>query len=349
MSATIPLQILLRLTVLAIGMFAVGCKGSPPEKLTGSGSTFVWPMMIRWVSEFEREKGIKVAYRNNGSSKGIDELLAGQVDFAFSDGPLGEEQITKLNERGEEVIHIPVVLSAVVAIYNLDEIHDTIRFTGPILADIYLGKIKKWNDKAIQDLNPRLKLPEKEIKVIHRSDGSGTTYIWTDYLSKVSPAWKQKIGTGRSVTWPIGTGAEGNGGVAERVKQTPGSIGYVDLADAHRKSLPFGLVQNREMGFVQANLESVIRAAENNLKQIPADLRFSLTDPPGKGSYPISGTTWAIVHLNQTKNNKGRQLVTFLKWLTSDGQLFAEQLLYAKLPTELADKANLAVERITVQ
>lgn len=336
-----------RFALIVIGIFIVGCKSPSPEKLAGSGSTFVWPIMARWIGEFERAEGIKVDYRPKGSSKGIDELLARKVDFACSDGPLTDEQMGKFKERGDEVIHIPLVLSAVVAVYNLDEVGEPIRFTGSALADIYLGKIKTWNDKAIQELNPGLKLPAKDITVTHRSDGSGTTYIWTDYLSKVSAEWKQKVGTDRSVTWPVGTGSDGNEGVSEHVKKTPGSIGYVDLADAYRKSLAFGHVQNREKEFVKANLDSVVRAADNSLTQIPMDLRYSLTDPPGKGAYPISGTTWAIVHLDQKRN--GNQLVSFLKWMTSDGQLFAEQLLYAKLPTELADKAHFAVDRITVR
>ena len=339
----------LRLAFLAFGIFIVGCKGPPPEKFTGSGSTFVWPIMARWTSEFERAEGIKVDYRPKGSSGGIEDLFARKVDFACSDGPLNDDKVAKLKERGEEVIHIPLVLSAVVAVYNLDEIAEPIRFTGPVLADIYLGKIKTWNDKGIQELNPGLKLPAKSITVAYRSDGSGTTYIWTDYLSKVSEEWKKKVGTDRSVTWPVGTGADGNEGVAEHVKKTPGSIGYVDLADAFRKSLSFGLVQNHQKEFVKASLESVKQAADNSLKQIPEDLRYSLTDSPGKGAYPSSGTTWAIVYLDQKKNKKGTQLVSFLRWLTSDGQLFAEQLLYAKLPTELADKAHIAVERITVR
>jgi phosphate transport system substrate-binding protein len=203
-----------------------------------------------------------------------------------------------------------------------------------------------------------LQLPDKEIAVVHRSDGSGTTYIWTDYLVKLSPAWgdylaskgspgwKKTHGGVRALEWPVGVGADGNEGVADRVKQTPGGIGYVDLADAYRKSLAFGLVQNREQEFIRASLDSVLKAAENAIKDIPSDLRYSLTNAPDKGAYPITGTTWAIVYLDQTKNKRGKELVSFLTWLAEDGQLFAEQLLYAKMPPHLAEKSLAAIQLI---
>jgi phosphate ABC transporter phosphate-binding protein len=333
------------------GVFgAAGCKRNEPrENVGGSGSSFVWPIMTRWVHEYERKEGKKVDYRPRGSSAGIKDLFARKVDFACSDGPLSDKQMAELKESGNEVVHVPLILSAVVAVYNLDEIKEPIRFTGPVLAEIYLGKIKKWNDVALRKLNPALALPDKDIHVVHRSDGSGTTYIWTDYLSKVSPDWNKKVGTDREVTWPVGVGADQNEGVTDKVKQTPGSIGYVDLADAYRKSLAFGLVENRSKEFVRASLDSVVRAADNRVKDLPSDLRFSLTDAPGKDTYPITGTTWAIVYLDQTKNKRGKDLVGFLKWVVEDGQLFADQLLYSRMPEELANHSVRAIERIQVE
>jgi phosphate transport system substrate-binding protein len=304
--------------------------------------------MARWVPEYERTEGArKVVYRPKGSSRGIKDLLNKKVDFACSDGPLSDEQVADLKNKGQEVIHIPLILSAVVPVYNMGEITEQpVRFTGDTLADIYLGKIVKWNDPALMKLNPTLQLPDKKIVVVHRSDGSGTTFIWTDYLSKISPGWKKKVGADREVKWPVGVGADGNEGVAQKVKETPGSVGYVDLADAYRKSLTFGLVQNRQKEFVQASLDSVFKAAQKS--SIPSDLRYSLTNAGDKGAYPITGTTWAIVYLDQSKNPRGRHLVNFLKWVVGDGQLFAEQLLYAKLPADLAEHSLVAVEGIKV-
>jgi len=349
------------ITVLAACICMTACRGKePPGNVTGSGSSFVWPIMTRWVHEYERAEGKKVEYKSRGSSLGIKDVLDKKVDFGCSDGPLTDEEMAKLKASGTEVVHIPLILSAVVPVYNLDEVREPLRFTGPVLADIYLGAIKKWNHKAIRDLNPGIHLPETDIAVVHRSDGSGTTYIWTDYLAKVSPGWRDYLakkgspgwkkdqGGVRSLEWPIGVGADGNEGVADRVKQTPGSIGYVDLADAFRKSLAFGLVQNREGEFTRASLDSVTMAAGNAMKDLPTDLRFSLTNAPDKGAYPITGTTWAIVYVDQTKNKRGKELVSFLTWLVGDGQLFAEQLLYSKMPTELAEKSLSMIGRINV-
>ena len=347
------------IVVLAAATFIAGCKrDDPPGNVTGSGSTFVWPIMTRWVHEYERNEGKKVEYKPRGSSLGIEDVLGRKVDFGCSDGPLSDERMADLKNKGAEVVHVPLILSAVVPVYNLDEIKEPIRFTGPVLADIDLGKIKKWNEQPLRELNPTLQLPDKEIAVVHRSDGSGTTYIWTDYLvklspgwadylaSKGSPGWKKTHGGVRALEWPVGVGADGNEGVADRVKQTPGGIGYVDLADAYRKSLAFGLVQNREQEFIRASLDSVLKAAENAIKDIPSDLRYSLTNAPDKGAYPITGTTWAIVYLDQTKNKRGKELVSFLTWLAEDGQLFAEQLLYAKMPPHLAEKSLAAIQLI---
>jgi phosphate transport system substrate-binding protein len=327
-----------------------GCqKAEPPESLTGSGSSFVWPIMTRWVHEYDRADNKKVSYRSRGSSLGIQDLLENKVDFACSDGPLSDERLADLKNKGAEVVHVPLILSAVVPIYNLDEVSESLRFTGPVLADIYLGKVKKWNDPTLRELNPGVKLPDKEINVVHRSDGSGTTYIWTDYLAKVSADWKSKVGTDRTVKFPIGVGADGNEGVAEHVKAMPGSIGYVDLADAYRKSLAFGLVQNHQKEFVKASLHSVAIAANSGVKDIPSDLRYSLADVYEKGAFPIVGTTWAIVYLDQSRNKRARDLVNFLKWVVGDGQLFAEQLLYAKMPADLAHRSLETIERIKVR
>jgi len=320
----------------------------PPEApLHGAGSTFVYPLMVQWSSAYEKKDGgCKIEYDSVGSGSGIKQIIGNKVDFACTDGPLTDGQLAKAREAGGEVVHIPLVLGAVVPAYNLAEVSGPLRFSGPVLADIYLGKITMWSDKAIKDLNPTYadRLPNKEIVVVHRSDGSGTTYIWTDYLSKVSEEWKKQFGVGLEVKWPTGVAEEGNEGVSERVKNTPASIGYVELTYAFRKDISFGLVRNREGEFVKAGVDSV-KAAGNALVDVPDDLRYSLTDAPGKGSYPISGTTWAVVHVTQS-GNKARQLFDFLFWVLDEGQEHVGLLLYVPLPDSLRERGHKQIRRI---
>ncbi len=329
---------------------AVGCGGSTPQpvELHGEGSTFVSPLMRQWAPAYEKsENGCKLRYEGYGSGGGIKAIIANKVDFACTDAPLTDGELAKAREGGDDLVHVPLVMGAVVPVYNLPELTDALRFNGPVLADIYLGKIKKWNDKALQDLNPNAKLPDKDIVVVHRSDGSGTTYVWVDYLAKVSPEWKEKVGVGTEVPWPVGVAEPGNDGVGKRVQQTAASIGYVELSYAYRLDLPFGLVQNREKEFVKAGVRSVQAAADNGLANIPDDLRFSITDAPGKGSYPISGTTWAVVRVHQ-HGDKGRQLVDFLFWATDAGQEQADLLLYLRLPEPVLERSRKVIAKIQV-
>jgi phosphate transport system substrate-binding protein len=322
---------------------------TPPEPpLQGAGSTFVYPLMVQWSSQYEnKESGCRFGYRSAGSGTGIKLLLDKKVDFAASEAPLTDDQLAKIRQAGSDAVHIPLVLGAVVPVYNLPGVRQPLRFTGTVLADIYLGRIKKWNDKALSDLNTGVALPDEAIVVVHRSDGSGTTYIWTEYLSKASAEWKKAVGVATEVKWPAGLAEAGNGGVAEKVQKTSRSIGYVELTYAYRFDLPYGLVQNREKEFVKASLASVTRAADSALVEIPDDLRYSLTGAPGKDSYPIVGTTWAIVHVRQPRE-KGRQLVDFLGWAVGNGQGSVEELLYARLPEALVERAKRKIDEIKI-
>lgn len=336
------------LAPLAAAVIVAGCNRSgSATRLNAGGSTFVYPMMSKWASEYEKVKGVQVNYQSIGSGGGIQQMTAKTFDFGCTDGPMNEEQLQKARETGGEVFHIPLVMGAVVPAYSLSEVNEPLRFSGPVLADIFLGKIKKWNDPALKELNPNASLPDKDIVVVHRSDGSGTTYIWVDYLSKVSPEWKQKVGVGTSVNWPIGTGQKGNEGVAGQVRRTPGSIGYIELIYATQNDIKFGSVRNKEGAFVTASLESVTAAAENALSTIPDDLRYSITDASGKDSYPISGTVWAVLYVNQPAD-KGQAVVDFLRWVTHDGQEFAAELHYARLPKGLIEKLDAKLAQVKV-
>ena len=328
----------------------LGCGGSTSDKsneLNGAGSTFVYPLMVQWAHDYERcEEGCKVTYHASGSDGGIKFLTEKKVDFGCTDGPMTDEELEMARATGGEVLHVPLVLGAVVPVYNLANVKDPLRFSGPVLADIFLGKVKKWNDEALQNLNPGVKLPDQEIHVVHRLDGSGTTYIWTDYLSKVSPDWQKRVGTATTVKWPTGEAESLNDGVVRYVKENPGSLGYVEMSYAYRDDLAFGLVRNREGGFVKASLPSVTAAADKALAHIPDDLRYSLTDAPGKDSYPISGTTWAILYVNQPRG-KGQKLVDFLSWVIGDGQERARsRSSYAKLPESLVKRSRAKLDQV---
>jgi phosphate ABC transporter phosphate-binding protein len=335
--------------LLVLAILGCGGKGEKqPKGLRGKGSTFVSPLMVQWANAYEKkEDGCNIDYSAVGSGRGIKGIIENTVDFACTDGPLTDDQIAEARKAGSDVIHIPLVLGAVVPAYHLDEITEPLRFSGPVLADIYLGKIKRWNEQPIKDLNRSVadRLPDREIVVVHRSDGSGTTYIWADYLAKVSPRWKKDVGVGVELTWPIGVGAPGNEGVADHISKTVGSIGYIELSHAFRKDLAFGLVQNHEKEFVRAGSRSIRAAAANALKEVPEDLRYSLTDAPGRGSYPVCGTTWAVVRVNPPAG-KGRQLLDFLYWAIGDGQKEAEELFYVALPESLKERCSKQLQRI---
>jgi phosphate transport system substrate-binding protein len=304
-------------------------------------------MMSKWADEYKKSKGVEVNYQSVGSGGGIQQMTAKTFDFGCTDGPMNEEQLKKCRDEGAEAIHIPLVMGAVVPTYNLDEVKEPLRFSGPLLADIFLGKVKKWNDKAIQELNPKAALPDKEMVVVHRSEGSGTTYIWADYLSKVSPDWKQKVGVGASLNWPVGIGQKGNEGVAGQVSRSAGAIGYVELIYALQNNMKFGWVKNKEGEFIEPSLKSVTAAGDNSLSNIRDDLRYSITDAAGKDSYPISGTVWAVIY-EKLPAGKGQAVVDYLRWVLHDGQEMAEPLHYARLPKGLIEKANKKLDQIKV-
>jgi phosphate transport system substrate-binding protein len=347
MESNTPKYVFLGLLVVVVGgliALAMHGKNQAPQEppLKGAGSTFVYPLMVQWSGDYEKwESGCRVGYQSLGSQAGIDLLLDQRVNFACTEAPLTDAQLAKAGE----VIHVPLVLGAVVPAYNLPGVKGALHFTGPALADIYLGKVRKWNDPALRDLNPGVELPDREIAVVRRRDGSGTTFVWADFLAKVSPEWKKRVGVGTTLSWPTGTAEMGNEGVAEKVHNTPGAIGYVELTYAYRLDLPFGLVRNREGEFVKASLASVSAAAANALSQIPDDLRFSLTDAPGKGSYPIVGTTWAIAPV-RPQAGKAHQLADFLRWATGPGQDRVGDLFYVRLPKALAERAAGQIGRI---
>jgi phosphate ABC transporter phosphate-binding protein len=326
-----------------------GTAGAAPkpkiDRLNAAGSTFVYPMMSKWAAEYDKAKGVKVNYQSIGSGGGIQQMSAMTVEFGCTDGPMNEEQFETAKKNGGEVLHIPLVMGAVVAAYNLDEVKEPLVFSGPVLADIYLGKIAKWNDEALKKLNPSAALPDKSISVVHRSEGSGTTYIWVDYLSKVSPEWKQKVGVGTSVNWPCGVGQKNNEGVAGSVKRAPASIGYIELTYALQNKMSFGHVINKEGAAIKPSLESVTAAADGAMNNIPDDLRYSLTDPPGKDAYPISGTVWAVVYANPPKGS-GAVVKDFLRWVTHEGQALAEPLHYSRLPKGLVEKLEKKLDQI---
>jgi phosphate transport system substrate-binding protein len=334
--------------VAAVGL--AGCSGSQQtmggaQSLTGGGSSFVNPVMTRWAAAYHKARAVQVDYTATGSGNGIRQMLDRKNDFGCTDAPLSEEQIREAKANGGDVLHIPLVMGGVVPAYNLPEVKEPLNFTGPVLADIYLGKITRWNDSRLKELNPTAALPDKEIAVVRRSDGSGTTYIWSDYLAKVSPEWKEKVGVGTDLKWPVGVGAQKNDGVAGQVGRSPGAIGYVELTFALKSNIQFGAVKNKAGEFVRADLASVMKAAAGALTGIPDDLRYSLTDAPGGGAYPICGTTWAVCFTDQP-GGKAKTLADFLRWAVHEGQGDVEELQYARLPEGLVKKIEPMLDRI---
>lgn len=305
-------------------------------QLNGAGATFPYVIYSKWFDEYQKKTGIQFNYQSIGSGGGIKQVIEGTVDFGATDGPMTDAQLAEAKaKQGTDVLHIPTVMGAVVATYNVPEIGGDLKLTQDVLADIFLGKITKWNDSKIAASNPGKKLPAKSIVVVHRSDGSGTTYIFVDYLSKVSEEWKSKVGVGTSVKWPVGLGGKGNEGVAGQVKQIEGSIGYVELAYAVKNKLPYASINNKAGNFITPSLASVTAAAMNEAKKMPEDLRVSITDAGGKDSYPISGFTWLLVYKDQKNEEKAKALVQFLKWAMKEGEAFAPELYYAPLPKEV--------------
>src|SRR6202521_3189145 len=316
--------------------------------INGAGATFPNPIYSKWFDEYHKNNGnIQINYQSVGSGAGIKQVTDGTVDFGASDGPMNDEQLKAFQEKhGFGILHFPTVLGAVVPMYNIPGVTAALDFPPEALAGIFLGKITKWNDPAIAGANKGVNLPGNDIVVVHRSDGSGTSYCWTDYLSKVSEEWKDKVGKGTSVNWPVGLGGKGNEGVTGQIKNTPNSIGYVELIYAESNKIPYGNVKNSAGTFVKGSLAAVSAAAAGAAKNMPDDFRVSITDAPGKTSYPISTFTWLLIPEKFSDAAKRDALKGFLKWALADGQNYAENLSYAKLPKEVVSRELKAINRV---
>jgi phosphate transport system substrate-binding protein len=312
-------------------------------KLNGAGATFPNPIYSKWFSEYHKlHPDIEINYQSIGSGGGIRQVIAGTVDFGASDGPMTDDQ---LKEAKMKILHFPTVLGADVPAYNIPGVNAELKFTPDALAGIFLGKITKWNDKALTGPNPGVSLPDRDIIVVHRSDGSGTTYIWTDYLSKISPEWQSQAGKGTSVKWPVGLGGKGNEGVAGSIRQLQGSIGYVELIYAVQNNISYGSVKNAAGNFVKASLESVTAAAASAPK-MPADFRVSITNAPGKDAYPISSFTWLLIPAQAKDASHSKILADFLNWMLTDGQRMTAALSYAPLPEGVVQKEKEAIKQV---
>ncbi len=316
--------------------------------INGAGATFPYPIYSKWFDEYHKKfSTIQINYQSQGSGAGIKQVTEGTVDFGATDGPMNDDQLKAYQDKhGSGILHFPTVMGAVVPTYNITGVDAALNFTPEALAGIFLGKITKWNDPVIADANKGVKLPAEDIVVVHRADGSGTTYCWTDYLSKVSDEWKTKVGNGTSVKWPVGLGGKGNEGVTGTVKNTPNSIGYVELIYAESNKIPYGNVQNAAGVFVKASLTAVSAAAAGAAKDMPEDFRVSITDAPGKTSYPISTFTWLLIPEKFSDAAKRDAIKGFLQWALADGQNYAESLSYAKLPKEVVTKELKAINKI---
>ena len=315
--------------------------------LNGAGATFPYPMYSKWFSEYHKiHSDIQINYQSIGSGGGIRQVTEGTVDFGASDMPMTDDQLKEAQTKLKTtVLNIPTVLGAVVPAYNIPGVTAELKFTPDVLAGIFLGRISNWNDPAISTINPGVKFPNQEIIVVHRSDGSGTTFVWTDYLSKVSPDWKAQVGSGTSVKWPKGMGGKGNEGVAGLIRQLPGSLGYVELIYAVQNNILYGSVRNSAGIFLKASLEGVTAAAASAPK-MPADFRVSITNAPGKDAYPISTFTWLLIPKQSKDAAKGKILADFLSWMANDGQKMTTALSYAPLPENVAAKVKETIKQV---
>lgn len=354
---------LLAVGVLGVALLAAGCGGtqapaaqnepttpqqpSTPQtiELHGAGASFPNPLYQKWFYRYHEEHpNVQISYQSIGSGGGQKAILEKTVDFAGSDAPMKDEQLASAPGK---ILHIPTVMGAVVITYNLPDVTQPLKMTPEVVADIFLGKIKKWNDPKLVDLNPDANLPNMDISVVHRSDGSGTTNIFTDYLSKVSPEWKEKVGMGTAVEWPVGVGAKGNEGVSGQVKQTPGAIGYVELAYAIQNKLPTVLLKNQAGEFVEASIDGVVKAAAGFADQMPDDFRISIVNAPGSGAYPIAAYTYLLIYQEQSDEAKGKALVDMIAWVIQNGDADARELLYAPLPDNVKKKVLDALKTVT--
>jgi phosphate transport system substrate-binding protein len=313
-------------------------------QIDGAGATFPNPIYSKWFAEYNKlHPNVRINYQPIGSGGGIRQLTNQTVFFGATDGPMTNDQI---QAAGARILHLPTVLGGVVPVYNVAGVSAELRFSGPLLADIFLGKVTKWNDPAIAKENPGVSLPGSDITVVHRADGSGTTYIWADYLAKVSPEWKQKVGVATSVNWPVGVGGKGNEGVAGLVTQTPGSIGYVELIYALQNKIPYGAVKNSAGEYLRASLESVTAAATEG--KMPPDFRVSITNAPGKNAYPIASFTWLLFYESPKDKAKAKAMVDFMRWALADGQKYAAELGYAPLPLSVVNLESEALKKIKI-
>jgi len=331
---------------LMAGLFA-GClltaSAMAQLTMTGAGATFPYPMYSKWFDEYAKvDPAVRFNYQSIGSGGGQKQIIAQTVDFGASDGPMSDANLAKAPGK---ILHIPTVAGAVVMTYNLPG-NPAIKLDGPTIANIFLGTITKWNDPAIAGQNPGVQLPDSDIIVVHRSDGSGTTYIFTDYLGKVSPTWKSSVGSNTAVRWPAGLGAKGNEGVSGQIEQTPGSFGYVELIYAAQNKLPIAQIKNAAGNYVSPTTDSVTAALAS--AQVPDDFRFSMTNAPGATSYPISGVTWLLVYHKQQDAEKGKKMVEFLQWALTKGEDMAAPLDYAPLPQALRDRVLKRISEIQV-
>jgi phosphate transport system substrate-binding protein len=316
--------------------------------INGAGASFPYPMYSKWFDDFHKKNpNIQINYQSIGSGGGIKQVTEGTVDFGASDGPMNDDQLKAFKEKhGFDILHFPTVLGAAVPTYNIPDVTAELNFTPEALAGIFMGHITKWNDPAIASVNKGVNLPANDIVVVHRSDGSGTTYIWTDYLSKVSDGWKARVGKGTSVNWPVGLGGKQNEGVAGLVKQTPNALGYVELIYAIQNNMSYGRVKNSSGAFIKADLAGVTAAAAATAKEMPDDFRVSITNPPGKTAYPISSFTWLLIPSKFADAHKRDALKGFIKWMLAEGQNDVEKLAYAKLPKEVVAKELKALNNV---
>jgi phosphate transport system substrate-binding protein len=325
-----------------IGLVLAVAPADAQMLMNGAGATFPYPIYSKWFDEYTKvDPEVRFNYQSIGSGGGIRQITERTVDFGATDGPMTDELLKK---APAELLHIPTVLGAVVATYNLPG-QPKLNFTGDVLADVFLGKLTKWNDDRIKALNPSVSLPNQPIIVVHRSDGSGTTFIWVDYLSKVSSEWAQKVGKGTSVNWPVGVGGKGNEGVAGQVKNTPGALGYVELAYAINNKLSAAAIKNQAGKFIDATIESTTAAAA--AASLPEDFRVSLTNAPGDQAYPVASFTWLLVYRDQANEAKGKALVKFLWWAIHEGQKYPSTLLYAPLPAPVVKQIEARIKQIT--
>jgi phosphate transport system substrate-binding protein len=331
--------------VLAMLAFVSFAFAADPLTINGAGATFPYPLYSKWFYEYSNANpGVRFNYQSIGSGGGIKQITAGTVNFGATDAPMTDEEMKK---TPGPILHIPTALGAVVPVYNLASVASGLKLTPDVLAGIYLGKITRWNDPKIAELNKTVTMPNADIVVAHRSDGSGTTDIFTNYLTAVNTEWRAKVGRGKAVKWPVGIGGKGNEGVAGVVKQTPGAIGYVELAYAKQNRMKVAALRNRDGSFVTPTLEATSAAAEGVAKSMPADFRVSLVDAPGKESWPISGLTWILVYQDQKDEARGKAMVRFLKWAIRDGQKMETALDYAPLPKAVAEKVDQALKQVS--